>query len=198
MSGVLRQANGSNATDAGRVNGVEVEKLFETIEAIKSTPNLASFTFRLSNEWLGSGRNRSVVSTYYGAGQEHDSRREPFVLDADEPPVLLGTDLAANPVEYLLHALAACVTTSLVYHAAARGIRLEEVSTRLEGDIDLHGFLGLDDSVPRGYTSIRIAFKIKADVPDEQLEELCRLGPTFSPVFDTITRAVKVDVTLER
>jgi uncharacterized OsmC-like protein len=198
MSGSAQKYNQFEATEAGRVNGVEVEKLFETIEAIKQKPTLAEFTFRLSNEWLDGGHNRSIVSTYYGAGQEHDSRREPFVLDADEPPVLLGSDAAANPVEYLLHALAACVTTSLVYHAAAKGIRLEEVSTRLEGDIDLHGFLGLDPEVPRGYKNIRIAFRIKADVPDEQLEELCQLGPTFSPVFDTITRAVTVDVMLER
>ena len=97
-----------------------------------------------------------------------------------------------------MHALVACVTTSLVYHAAAKGIKLEEVETRAEGEIDLHGFLGLDDGVRRGYKNIKIKFRIKADVPDEQLEELCRLGPTYSPVFDSITRGVNVEVGLDR
>ena len=120
------------------------------------------------------------------------------MLGADEPPVLLGRDSAPNPVEYLLHALAACVTTSMVYHAAAKGIRIEEVRSRVEGDIDLHGFLGLDANVPRGYKNIRIVFQIKADVPMDQLEEVVMLGPGFSPVFDTITRAVNVEVALER
>ena len=180
------------------INGVQVDKLFETINAIKQVPNLADFKFRLRNRWITGGHNRSTIKNFYGAGQEDSLRAEPFILDADEPPVLLGTDKAPNPVEYLLHALAACVTTSLVYHAAAKGINIEEVESRLEGDIDLHGFLGMDDSVPRGYKNIRIKFRIKADDPDEQLEELCRLGPTYSPVFDSITRAVNVEVGLDR
>ena len=180
------------------INGVDVEKLFGTIDAIRQTPNLAVFKFRLNNEWVEGGRNRSTIKNFYGAGQEDTTRKEPFILEADEPPVLLGNDMAPNPVEYLLHALAACVTTSLVYHAAAKGIRIEEVESRLEGNIDLHGFLGMEDSVPRGYKNIRIKFRIKADVPDEQLEELVRLGPTYSPVFDTITRAVNVEVGLDK
>jgi uncharacterized OsmC-like protein len=171
--------------------------LFETIDTIKQIPRLADFKFRLHNRWINGGLNRSTIKNFYGAGKDNQ-REEPFVLDADEPPVLLGQDAAPNPVEYLLHALVACVTTALVYHAAAKGIRLEEVESRAEGEIDLHGFLGLDDNVPRGYKNIRIKFRIKADVPDEQLEELCRLGPTYSPVFDSITRAVNVEVGLDR
>jgi uncharacterized OsmC-like protein len=180
-----------------KLNGVDVDRLFETIDTIKQIPRLADFKFRLHNRWINGGLNRSTIKNFYGAGKDNQ-REEPFVLDADEPPVLLGQDAAPNPVEYLLHALVACVTTALVYHAAAKGIRLEEVESRAEGEIDLHGFLGLDDNVPRGYKNIRIKFRIKADVPDEQLEELCRLGPTYSPVFDSITRAVNVEVGLDR
>jgi uncharacterized OsmC-like protein len=180
------------------VNGVNVGKLFETIDAIRQTPNLAVFKFRLNNEWIDGGLNRSTIKNFYGAGREDTARQEPFVLEADEPPVLLGKDRAPNPVEYLLHALAACVTTSMVYHAAAKGIRIEEVESRVEGDIDLHGFLGLDENVPRGYKNIRMKFKIKADAPEEKLEEIVRLGPTFSPVFDTVTRAVNVEVGLDK
>jgi uncharacterized OsmC-like protein len=180
------------------VNGVNVEKLFETIDAIRQKPNLAVFKFRLNNEWIDGSLNRSTIKNFYGAGREDTARQEPFVLEADEAPVLLGKDMAPNPVEYLLHALAACVTTSMIYHAAAKGIRIEEVESRVEGDIDLHGFLGLDEKVPCGYKNIRMKFKIKADAPEEMLEEIVRLGPTFSPVFDTVTRAVNVEVGLDR
>lgn len=180
-----------------KTNGVDIDRLFETIEAIKQTPRLADFKFQLSNRWINGGLNRSTINNFSGASKDHQ-RDEPFILDADEPPVLLGEDSAPNPVEYLLHALVGCVTTSLVYHAAAKGIKLQEVETSAVGAIDLHGFLGLDDSVRRGYQNIRIKFRIKADVPDEQLEELCQLGPTYSPVFDSISRGVNVEVSLDR
>jgi uncharacterized OsmC-like protein len=180
-----------------KLNGIEVERLFQTIDAIKQSPRLADFKFRLQNRWIKSAVNRSTIKNFYGTSKEFQ-HQEPFVLDSDEPIVLLGQESAPSPVEYLLHALAACVTSALVYHAAARGIQLQEVESRLEGEIDLHGFLGLDDNVRRGYKNIKIKFRIKADVPDEQLEELCRLGPTYSPVFDSITRGVPVEVSLEK
>jgi uncharacterized OsmC-like protein len=110
----------------------------------------------------------------------------------------LGTGKGPNPVEYLLTALAAFVTTSLVYHAAAKGIVLKSVESRLEGDIDLQGFLGLSEDVRKGYQGIRMFFKIDADVPEEQLEELVQLGPTYSPVFDSLTKGVPVSVSLEK
>ena len=120
------------------------------------------------------------------------------MLRADEPAILLGNDIAANPVEYLLHSLAACLTTSMVYHAAARGIHIEEVESSLEGDIDLHGFLDLDDRVRNGFQGIRVKFKIRADVSDRQLQELAQLGPGHSPVFDSLTNGVPVSVSAER
>ncbi|NLT68994.1 MAG: OsmC family protein [Acidobacteria bacterium] len=179
------------------VNGVQVQQLFETIESIKATPGIARFKFRIRNEWVDAGHNRSTVNEYSGAQQELN-RQTPFVLDADEPPILLGKDAGANPVEYLLHALAACVTTSMVYHAAARGIRIEEVESRVEGDIDLRGFLGLDKSIRNGFQQIRMHFKIKTDAPDDQFKVLEQLGPTFSPVFDSVTKGVPVIVKAER
>ncbi len=185
-------------TIAKPVNGVDVARLFETIEMIKESPSIATFRFRLHNKWLGGGQNRSTIKNFYGAGEEQDFRKKPFVLDADEPPLLLGKDQAPNPVEYALTALAACVTTSIVYHAAAKGIPIEEIESRVEGDIDLHGFLGMDADVPRGYKEVRMKVKIKADVPPEKLEELVALGPSYSPVYDTFTRAVPVKVMLDR
>ncbi len=179
------------------VNGVSVDDLFATIDAIKTTPAIAKFKFRMHNQWESASKNSSTVDTYYGACQEQ-ARSKPFVLEADEPAVLLGKDMAVNPVEYLLHALAACLTTSMVYHAAARGIRIDEVESSLEGDIDLHGFLELDKSVRKGYQGIRVNFKIKADVPDEQLQEIVELGSGHSPVFDSLVNGVPVSVTAER
>ena len=180
------------------VNGVNVDQLFGTIEAIKGTPSIAKFRFRANNGWIDGGHNRSAVQQFYGAGQEDLSRARPFVMDADEPPVLLGSDNGANPVEYVLHALAACLTTSLVYHAAARGIQIEEVESTLEGDLDLHGFLGMDDSFRNGYERVRVDFKVKADATEEQIEELVRVAQQRSPVFDIVTNPVPVTVGLQK
>jgi uncharacterized OsmC-like protein len=179
------------------VNGVNVDELFGTINAIKKAPVIAKFKFRASNEWMGGGHNRTTIRNFYGTQQEHE-RKEPFVLDADEPPLLLGRDLGPNPVEYALTALAGCVTSAIVYHAAAKGIAIRSMESRLEGDIDLQGFLGIRDDVPRGYKEIRMFVKIDADAPPEKLEEIVQLGPTYSPVFDTITRAVPVKVQMEK
>jgi len=179
------------------LNGVDVEALFQQIGELKKMPNLAKFKFRCQNRWIDCGHNRTVIKNIYGVGQEQPARPEPFVLDADEPPLLLGTDIGPNPVEYLLHAITACVTSTIIYHAAAKGVKIQELRSRTEGDIDIRGFLGLDDKVPRGFQDIRIRFDIKADAPKEKLEEILALGPTYSPVYDTVTRAVKVDVGLE-
>jgi len=184
-------------TQEKTVNGVNVTQLFNTIDAGKQSPVVGKFVFRARNRWVGGGLNRTTVKDFHGSQSDHD-HAQPFELDADEPPLLLGADKGPNPVEYALTALAACVTTSIVYHAAAKGIKLNSVESRLEGDIDLQGFLGLSQAVPKGYKEIRMFFKIDADAPDERIEEILKLGPTFSPVFDTITRAVPVKVSLEK
>lgn len=178
-------------------NGVDVEELFNTIDAAKNSPVIAKFKFRADNRWFDGGHNRTTIKDFYGIEKNHNHEAV-FKLDADEPPLLLGTGKGPNPVEYLLTALAACVTTALVYHAAAKGIVLNSVESRLEGDIDLRGFLGISPEVRKGYQEIRMFFKIDADVPREQLEELVQLGPTYSPVFDSITKGVPVRVELDK
>ncbi len=179
------------------VNGVNVDELFGTIDAVKKAPVIAKFKFRAENQWMDGGHNRTTIKNFYGIQQDHQ-HDQPFELDADEPPLLLGRDLGPNPVEYALTALAACVTTSIVYHAAAKGIAIRSMESRLEGDIDLQGFLGIRDDVPRGYQEIRMYVTIDADAPPEKLEEIVALGPTYSPVFDTLTRAVPVKVQLDK
>lgn len=182
---------------ANNINGVDTTRLQETMIAVKSAPELGRFNFRIENRWINAGENRSEVTSFSGCGQEL-SHKAGFTLSADEPDILLGTDRGANPVEHLLHALAACVTTSMVYHAAARGIAIERVESSLDGDLDLQGFLGLDPTVRNGYRQIRLKLRIKANVTEEQLQELSKLGPAFSPVFDSLRNGVPLLVSAER
>ena len=184
-------------TNASLVNGVDRDRLLGTIKHIKDTPELAKFKFKVRNEWLDGGHNRSTIETFFGAGTDHQHAVK-FELDTDEPEILLGKDQGANAGEYLLHALAACLTGTMVYHAAARGIAIEEVESLIEGDVDLRGFLGLDEKVRNGFQEIRMNFKIKADVPDEQLQGLCKMAQQYSPVFDSITKGVPVKIAAER
>ena len=175
------------------INGVDVETLMETVTAIKNDPELGACHFRASNSWLSGNHNRSTVTGFYGAKQEI-AHKQTFTMDADEPAILAGNDEGANPVEHLLHALASCMTTSMVAHAAVRGIEIEELESKLEGDIDLNGFLGLDANVPKGYTEIRASFRVKAKPEDlDRIRELAE----FSPVFNTITQGAKVAVDVE-
>jgi uncharacterized OsmC-like protein len=183
-------------TGVQTINGVNVSKLKETIQAIKETPSLADFRFRIVNKWQGGGLNQTTVKASYGAGQEFPGREGKFTMQADEPPVLLSEDRAANPVEHLLHSLAACVTTTMAYHAAARGIPLESVESRLEGELDLHGFLGLDPKVRKGFKNITVIVSITGSLSEQQKQEVVRLGSQFSPVYDMVTNSVPVTVKL--
>jgi len=188
----------STMMTAKTVNGVDLMRLHATIKAVREEPSLGAFTFRLANRWTDGGHNRSAVQGFYGAGQEDASRKVPFILDNDEPDVLLGADRAPNPVEYVLHALAGCLTTTLVYHAAAKGIAVKSVQTAFEGDLDLRGFLGLSDRVRNGYQEIRVTMKVVADCSDSEVDELVKLAQRHSPVFDIVSNPVKVAVRGER
>ena len=174
------------------LNGLDLAKMAGTVDALKQDSTLAEFQFRAKNRWIDGGENRSTIKEFRGAGTEDASRSKPFVFTNGEPPVLLGSNEGANPVEFLLHALAGCVTTTTVLHAAARGIRIEALSTELEGDIDLQGLLGLDDSVNPGYRQIRIRMNIKADCSDEELDDLLKFSQAHSPVCNTVCRPVPV------
>lgn len=176
-----------------KINGVDLTRLGGVIEAVTEDNTLAEFKFRSSNEWIDGGHNRSSIKNFYGCGQEDTSRKASFTYNADEPDVLLGSDNGANPVEYLLHALAGCMTTTMVYHAAARGIVIEEMRSELEGELDLRGFLGMDESVRPGYQKIRAKFKVKSNATEEQLRELLK----FSPMCDSVCHPVTVEPEFE-
>lgn len=184
---------GNTATKAATIcNGVNVDALFATIDAVKADTAIAAFKFRAQNRWLGGDRNLSRIEGFYGACQEQ-LHLQPFEMECGEPPVLLGKDLGANPVEYILNALAGCLTTTMVYHAAARGIIIEAIDSSLEGDLDLRGFLGLSEDVRKGYQQIRVRMKVKSAANSATLRELAK----YSPVYDTVSRSVPVQVEVE-
>ena len=178
------------------VNGVNVSKLFGTVEAIKGNPEIAKFNFKARGKWINGGHNKTTVNEFYGACQNFQ-RSQSFVFEKDEPPVLLGEDHGANPVEYVLAALDGCLITSLIYHAAAKGIKIDEVETSFTGNLNLHGFLGLDENIRNGYEKIKVEFKIKADAPKEKLQELVQLAQNRSPVFDIVSHPTPVEVSLK-
>ncbi|HEY1293038.1 MAG TPA: OsmC family protein [Chloroflexota bacterium] len=175
-------------------NGVDTGVLFATLDAIKEHPELGRFQFRASNVWIGGAHNRSTIRSFYGAGQEDASRTCEFALDAGEPAVLLGTDTGPNPAEALLHALAACLTTSLVYVAAARGVQLTRVESKLEGDMDVRGALGLSDDYRNGFERIRVTFDVQGDGPTEKIQQLVQRAQQRSAVFDMVAHGVPVTV----
>jgi uncharacterized OsmC-like protein len=179
------------------VNGVNVDQLIDTIELVKGQPEIALFKFRAKNTWVNGTHNRATIKDFYGALQEDDSRT-PMVFEIDEPPVLCGNNLGANPVEYLLVALSGCLTTSLIAHSAARGIEIRTVESRYEGELDLQGFLGISDEVPVGYKKISIFFKIDADLSGEEKEELLIMAQKYSPVYNSIAKPVPVSVQLDK
>lgn len=176
-----------------RANGLNLNILKETISSVEQDGKLGKCKFRARNKWIGAGYNCTTVYGYYAAGQEM-THAQKFELHADEPPILSGDDQAANPVEHLLHALASCVTTSIIAHAAVRGIEIQELESELEGDIDMRGFLGLDPDVPKGYTNIRMKFKVKTAAENVKL---LKTLAEFSPVYNTIIHGAMVNIEIE-
>jgi uncharacterized OsmC-like protein len=180
-------------TDTVR-NGVDREKLFATLDLIKAQPELARFQFRATNRWIGGAHNRSTIKGFYGAGAEDTSRSEAFQLDAAEPEVLLGANDGPNPVEYLLHSLAACLTISIAYVAAARGVELTSIESSLTGELDARGAFGLSGDVRNGFEQIRVSFRVTGNAPEEKLREVVERARRRSAVYDIVTNGVPVAV----
>lgn len=175
------------------LNGVDTPTLFATIGVVAGQPELAKFQFRAQGKWMGGTHCRTTMSGFSGAGGEH-SHKMTFTAEGDHPAVLCGADNGPTPVEWLLHALAACLTAGIGNIAAARGVKLDEVTCTLEGDIDLQGVLGLSNKVRNGYQGIRATFDIKGDAPAETLAAIVRRSQARSAVFDVLTNGVPVSV----
>ena len=183
-------------SDAVR-NGVDTSTMYATLDLLKAQPELGEFQFRARNEWVQGSHNRSSIKDFYAAGGEDDSRAEPYVIDAGEPPILLGHNEAPNPAEYLLHALAACLTTSLVYVASARKVELTKVESVIEGNFDARGALGLAPEVRNGFRDIKVSFRVEGNAPAEKLRDIVERAQQRSAVFDMVTNGVPVSVSAD-
>jgi uncharacterized OsmC-like protein len=189
---MAQQATGTKR-ERKPLNGVDVPTLFATLDAVKGQPELANFQFRATNRWVKGTHSRSRMESFSGAGGEHRHKGD-VQYDADHPEVLVGSDEGPTPVEFVLHALAACLTAGIGNIAAARGVKLTEVESTVEGDIDLQGALGLSDEVRNGYQGIRVSFKIKGDAPPEKLQQIAEQSRARSAVFDIITNKVPIEI----
>jgi uncharacterized OsmC-like protein len=183
----------ATTTERSPLNGVDVPTLFATLDAVRDAPEAARFQFRAVNRWVSGTHSRTTIDGFFGVGQEQQHRRE-YVLEGDHPEVLVGTDQAPSPVEAVLHALAACLTAGIGNIASVRGIELTSITSRLEGDIDLRGLLGLSDEVRNGFERIRVSFQLTGDATDEQLRAVVERSRARSAVFDIVTNGIPVDI----
>ena len=178
------------------MNGVDTPTLFATINAVKAAPELAQFTWRASNEWVAGTHSMSRSEAFTGAGGDHAHAAE-FTFDGDHPAVLVGKDNGPTPVEFLLYGLAACLTAGIANVAAARGVKLTSVESKIEGTMDLRGILGLSDEVRNGYDGIKVTFKIAGDAPAEKLRSIVEQSRSRSAVFDVLTNGTPVTIDVE-
>ncbi len=184
----------TSQVEAPTVNGVEVEQLMNVITSIEQDIDNAKFQFRLNNRWIDGGHNRSLIQGFYAGGGEDDTRTEAFVVDGDEPAIAAGRNSAPNPMEFLLHSLAGCLTSTMVNHAAVQGIEIAAVESFLEGDMDVRGMLGMSDEVRKGFQHVRVRMKVESPADAETLKNLA----LFSPVYDVVSKSLPVEVVLEK
>ena len=177
------------------LNGVDTPTLFDTLDVVKSQPDLAKFQFRARNRWQSGTLSETTIGTFSGAGGEH-AHKTTFTLNADHPGVLVGEDRAPLPIEYLLHALATCITGGIANIAAARGVTLTEVESTIEGDINLLGIFGMSKDVRNGYQGIRASCSIKGDATPEKLQEIVEQSRKRSAVYDVLTNGVPVSMSV--
>jgi uncharacterized OsmC-like protein len=177
-------------------NGVDLPNLLATIETVRRQRELAAFRFRATNRWVIGTHSRTTIETFTGAGAEH-AHIEELAFDADHPQVLVGADQGATPVEFLLHALGACMMAGVANMASLRGVVLDEVEATIEGDLDVQGLLGLSDEVRNGYQQVRVSFRITGDAPPEVLDAIVAQSQARSAVFDVLTNGVDVTVAVD-
>jgi uncharacterized OsmC-like protein len=178
-------------------NGIDTAQVYGTMDALEAQPEAARFEFRATNTWIHGTHSRSTIQGFWGAGQEDTSRETPFELDASEPPVLFGHNEAPNPAEFVLHALAGCMTLTIVNIAAARKVELTEVRSTLTGVLDARGATGLDPTYRNGFESITVTFTVKGDAPREKLQEIVERAKARSVVYDIVSNPVRIDVRAE-
>jgi len=173
-------------------NGVDVGQLMYVIGEIENDQDYAKFQFRASNQWLDGGLTRSRIKEFHAGNADDSTRKEAFIVDADEPLIAAGHDSAPNAMEYILHALASCLTGTLVYHAAVRGIHIEAVESSYTGDMDVRGLFGLAEGIRKGFNKVTVEIRVKSKASVDELTE-CAM---FSPVYEMVSKALPVEFKL--
>jgi len=184
----------TTAEQTNILNGVDVSLIENLIGCIEADPAFAAAQFRVKNQWINGSLNRSRIKDFYASCEEDMTRGEVFTLDADDPAIMAGGDTAPTPVEYLLHALAACLTTTLVYHSAVRGLKITAIESKVEGDFDLRGVFGLSDEVTKRPREVRVEIRVRSEASIDELVELAQ----FSPVYDTVAQSLPVDLVITK
>lgn len=184
----------SNAIEEKKVttNGVDVDQVMNVTGAIEADPGYAKFQWRATNQWIDGSLSRSRIKDFFAGNAEDTTRKEAFTLDADEPAIAAGQNSAPNSMEYVLHALATCLTGTLVYHAAVRGIEIEAVESSYTGDMDVRGLFGLSDDVRKGFSKVAVNMCVKSDASVEELTEMA----LYSPVYDIVSKSLPAEFTL--
>ena len=177
-----------------KVNGIDVEALHDAIDAIKADPSMASCKFFAGTQWRHGMASQTKISHYELGGETIPQQ---YTIAVDEPSALLGSDTAPNPQMLLFAALNTCVLNTFVANAAANGVRLDSVEIDLEGELDLRGFLGIDDSVNPGYNEVTMVCRVQGDGTDEEYEKCLEAGTKHSPNFQNISRKVKINYRIE-
>ncbi len=175
------------------INGVDVERLDELKNSFNDDPDLASLRFIATNEWVNGANNRTIINGLYQNGKDI-VRETPFILESDEPSVLLGADAAPNAIVSLLHALASSLSVSIVYHAAMREMTIDKLTISLEGDVDVHGFLGLSQEVRPGFQDLRVKVSVESSASTEEVNDLVRYAQSVSPILDSLRNRIPLDV----
>jgi len=181
----------TTATTTTVRNGVPVDKLFGTICKVTEQPELAAFRFTARNRWVEGTASRSTIHEWAGAGGEH-LHVEQFSMSADHPT--LGHGHGPTPQEYVLHALAACVTAGIATTAAARKIELTSIESTVRGEIDVRGALGIDPEVRNGYQRVVMDVSVEGDASPSDLEALVESGQARSAVYDMLSATTPVEV----
>jgi uncharacterized OsmC-like protein len=185
------------STSENTINGIDVDRLQETVEDLRADGRMGRLRLRAHNRWIDGAHGCTIIEDFRIADEDEAAHQDRFEIDADEPEMLLGTDTGPNATEMLLHALASCLNTSFVYQASARGIEIDSLELEVEGDLDLRGFMGVDPAVRNGFQQIRVTFRVVSEASPEEIEELCQAAQDRSPVYDTLVKGTRVRVELE-
>jgi uncharacterized OsmC-like protein len=171
------------------VNGLDLAALDETVAAVTADPRLGQVAFRVKTDWKGQTRSESTVDSYTLAGEVVPRS---FTIAADEPHELLGTNSAPNPQELLMSAVNACMMVGYVAQASVRGITLDACRIETEGELDLRGFLGIDESIPTGYRRISYTVFLEGDGTREQYEDIHQAVMATSPNYFNMAQPIQM------